>query len=288
MTGQRRGSVPLTALLGAAAPLAALGLALAHGAYGWPAGLALLAAATAALASGLQRLRGGSTGCAAAVAVPLALIVAAGAATLPRDDLAVLSGPTATARVVDVERTTGTRSPSWEYALRLPDGSPVPGGRLEQRRNDLRIGSPVTVRYDPHGTARPRRPGQIDLATDVFWAAVTLLALVLAVVATGLAARPASPLRERLLAVPPAVRSRAARLGALRTTLLWAALSAPWLAATALARHTVGRPLTHALYLLYFLALLTVTTPLYDRPTARHALALLLTGTALLCLAPTL
>ncbi|MFJ9842342.1 hypothetical protein ACIRYZ_18020 [Kitasatospora sp. NPDC101155] len=187
----RRGSIPLTIALALAAPLSIVGIAAAYGSYGWPAGLGALVLGTAVLAAGLGRLAGGTRGCLAALIAPLALLIAAAAAGNVRDDVVLSAGPTVTARVVDVERTPGNRGPSWDYRLVTDDGAPVPGGRLNQHNQDLRIGEQVTVRIDPDGTARPKRPEQIDLGTDLFWAAVVLLASSAAVLRVGLSARPA-------------------------------------------------------------------------------------------------
>ncbi|MFE4971242.1 hypothetical protein ACFRAR_03885 [Kitasatospora sp. NPDC056651] len=284
-TEPRRGSVPLTAALALAAPLSIVGLTAAYGSYGWPAGLGVLVVATAALSAGLGRLAGGWRGCLAVLIVPFLLVVTASATKNVRDDLVLDSGSTVTARVTDKERPAGSRDRSWDYALAAPDGTPVPGGRLNRRGPELRIGEEVTVRYAPDGTARPKPPERIDLGTDLFWAGTVLLGAVLAVVAIGVSARPAGPLRERLTALAEATRTRATGLGAGRTALVWGALSAGWLALFLLARHTVGGPLTSALCLLYLLALLTCAWPVLEKPTARPAAALLSTGTAFLLLA---
>ncbi|WP_316527050.1 hypothetical protein [Kitasatospora brasiliensis] len=284
-TEPRRGSVPLTTALALAAPLSLVGLTAAYGSYGWPAGLGVLVVATAALSAGLGRLAGRWRGCLAVLIVPFLLFIGAAATKNVRDDLTLNTGSTVTAHVTDKERTTGTRAQSWDYALAAPDGTPVPGGRLNQRDQDLRIGDQVTVRYAPDGTARPKRPEQIDLGTDLFWAGAVLLGAALAVVAVGVRARPAGPLRERLTALARAARVRASRLGAVRTALVWGALSAGWLALLLLARHTVGGPLPLALFLLHFLALVTCAAPLLEKPTAKPAAALLGTGTGFLLLA---
>ncbi|MFE4515066.1 hypothetical protein ACFRMQ_12860 [Kitasatospora sp. NPDC056783] len=284
-TEPRRGSVPLTAALALAAPLSIVGLTAAYGSYGRPAGLGVLVAATAVLSAGLGRLAGTRRGCVAVVIVPFLLVVTAAAAKNVRDDLVLDSGSTVTAHVVDKERTGGTRERSWDYALAAPDGTPVPGGRLDQREPELRIGTEVTVRYAPDGTARPRPPERIDLGTDLFWAGGVLLGAVLAVVAVGVSARPAGPLRERFTGFARSVRTRATALGAARTALLWGAVSAGWLALLLLARHTVGGPLTSGLFVLHPLALLACACPLLDKPTAGPAAALLSTGTAFLLLA---
>ncbi|MFJ9442703.1 hypothetical protein ACIRRH_12625 [Kitasatospora sp. NPDC101235] len=284
-TEPRRGSVPLTTALALVAPLAVVGLTAAYGAYGWPAGLAVVVAATAVLSPGLGRLAGGGRGCVAILIVPFLLLVAASATKNVRDDLVLNAGSTVTAHVVDKERPAGSRDQSWDYALAAPDGTPVPGGRLNQRKPELRIGDEVTVRYAPDGTARPERPERIDLGTDLVWAATVLLGTVLAVVAVGIHARPTSPLQGRLTALARATRTRATELGATRAALVWGALSAVWLAFFLLARHTVGGPLTSALLLLHFLALFTCAWPILEKPTAGPAAALLTTGTAFLLLA---
>ncbi|MGW2376114.1 hypothetical protein [Kitasatospora sp. NPDC001683] len=189
VTAPRRGSIPLTIALALAAPLSIVGLSAAYGSYGWPAGLGLLVLSTAVLSAGLGRMAGGTLGCLAALIAPLALLVAAAASGNVRDDVVLSAGPTVTARVVDVERTPGNRDPSWDYGLVTADGAPVPGGRLNQRTQALRIGDQVTVRIDPDGTARPKRPDEIDLSTDLLWAAAVLLASSAAVTGIGLRAR---------------------------------------------------------------------------------------------------
>ncbi|MFI9363947.1 hypothetical protein ACIG5E_23265 [Kitasatospora sp. NPDC053057] len=185
----RRGSIPLVIALALAAPLSIVGLSAAYGAYGWPAGLGALVLGTAVLSAGLGRLAGRTLGCLAALIAPLALLVAAAATGNVRDDVVLSAGPTVSARVVEVERTPGNRDPSWDYRLVTDDGTPVPGGTLNQRSQTLRIGDQVTVRTAPDGTARPKRPEEIDLRTDLFWAAAVLLASSAAVLWIGLASR---------------------------------------------------------------------------------------------------
>ncbi|MDH6706126.1 hypothetical protein P3T27_002849 [Kitasatospora sp. MAA19] len=277
----RRGSIPLTIALAIAAPLSIVGLTAAYGAYGWPAGLAVLVLATAVLSTGLGRLAGGTRGCLAALLVPIALLVAASATSNVRDDLVLSSGPTVTARVVGKERTAGTRDPSWDYSLASVDGSPVPGGRLNQRDQSLRVGDQVTVRFDPDGTARPKRPEQLDLGTDLFWAVAVLLAAALAVACLGLSSRPAGPLRDRLAARSRTGRERAGRLGAARTALAWSAVTAPWLLAYLLARQYVGSPLTTGLFALYVLAVTACSCWLVtDKNTVKPGVTVLATGSA--------
>ncbi|MFD8701859.1 hypothetical protein ACFV1W_04420 [Kitasatospora sp. NPDC059648] len=191
VTAPRRGSIPLTIALTLAAPLSIVGLSAAYGAYGWLAGLGALVLGTAVLSTGLGRLAGRTLGCLAALIAPLALLVAAAATGNVRDDVVLSAGPTVTARVVEVERTPGNRDPSWDYSLVTDNGAPVPGGRLNQRNQALRIGDQVTVRIDPDGTARPKRPDEIDLSTDLFWAAAVLLTSSATIVGVGLhAGRP--------------------------------------------------------------------------------------------------
>ncbi|MET9181871.1 hypothetical protein ABZX88_27115 [Kitasatospora aureofaciens] len=185
----RRGSIPLVIVLALAMPLSIVGTAAAYGSYGWPAGLAVLVLGTAALSAGLGRLADGTLGCLAALITPLALLVAAAAAGNVRDDLVLSAGPTVTARVVDVQRTPGNRDPSWDHRLVTADGTPVPGGTLNQRDQALRIGDQVAVRTAPDGTARPKRPEEIDLGTDLLWSATVLLASSAAVLWIGLASR---------------------------------------------------------------------------------------------------
>ncbi|MFI2609904.1 DUF3592 domain-containing protein [Kitasatospora sp. NPDC018619] len=280
----RRGSARLTTALALAAPLAVVALTASYASYGWPAGLGVLAVATAVLSAGLGRLAGGLRGCLAALAVPFLLVLAASATKDLRDDLVLSSGSAVTAHVVEKDRPAGSRDQSWDYALAAPDGTPVPGGRLNQRKPELRIGAEVTVRYASDGTARPKRPEQIDLGDDAFWAGTVLLGAGLAVVAVGISARPTSPLRGRLTAAARAIRTRAADLGTVRTALVWGSLSVGWLALFALARHTFGSPLTSALCLGYLLALFACAYPILEKPTAGPATALLATGTASLLL----
>ncbi|MEU9078976.1 hypothetical protein [Kitasatospora sp. NPDC048538] len=187
--GPRRGSVGLTIVLALAAPLSIVATAAAYGSHGWPAGLGVLLLCTAGLSAGLGRLAGGTPGCLAALIAPLVLLVAAAAAGNVRDDVVLSSGPTVTARITGVERTPGTRNPSWDYALVTADGTPVPGGRLNQRVQTLRVGDQVTVRLALDGTARPKRPEEIDLGTDLFWATAVLLTTALTVVGLGTLAR---------------------------------------------------------------------------------------------------
>ncbi|MFF2077644.1 hypothetical protein ACFVXG_23165 [Kitasatospora sp. NPDC058162] len=194
-TARVRSPIRLTVALALAAPLSIAGTAAAYGSYGWPAGLAVLALGTAVLAAGLGRLTDGTRGCLTALIAPLALLIAASAAHNVRDDMVLGAGRTVTARVVDVERTPGNRDPSWDYRLMTADGAPVPGGTLNQRTQALRIGEQVTVRIAPDGTARPKLPEEIDLGTDLFWAAAVLLASSTTVLWVGLTSRrtPAPP-----------------------------------------------------------------------------------------------
>ncbi|MFE5583708.1 hypothetical protein [Kitasatospora sp. NPDC056531] len=280
-TEPSRGSIPLTIALALAAPLSIVGIAAAYGSYGWPAGLGVLSLGTAVLSAGLGRLAGGTRGCVAALVTPLALLVAAAAAGNVRDDVVLSAGPTVTARVVDVERTPGNRGPSWDYRLVTDDGVPVPGGRLNQHNQDLRIGSQVTVRIDPDGTARPKRPEQIDLGNDLFWAAAALLASSAAVLYVALSARPAGPFRHRLAARSRTGREQLARLGPVRTGLAWSAVSTPWLLCSLLARHYVGGPLTTGLFSLYALAITVCYGWLVtDKASAKPGATILVAGCA--------
>ncbi|MFF9642374.1 hypothetical protein [Kitasatospora aureofaciens] len=190
VTAPRCGSIPLTIALTLAAPLSIVGLSAAYGAYGWQAGLGALVLGTAVLSAGLGRLAGRTLGCLAALIAPLALLVAAAATGNVRDDVVLSAGPTVTARVVEVERTPGNRDPSWDYSLVTGNGAPVPGGSLNQRNQALRIGDQVTVRIDPDGTARPKRPDEIDLSTDLFWAAAVLFTSSATIVGIGLHSGP--------------------------------------------------------------------------------------------------